>query len=479
MLPQVTERFISCSMIIIIMVQQFINRLDEIKSLKDELSKKRASMGIIYGRRRIGKTELSLRLLKNAKGFYYLAENRDYQHNLRQFQKVAGEYLKDPMFEKIDFTSWVDMAEELGKRLSKERTKTVIIIDELPYMVEHGVLEELQKAWDLHLSKSKVFLLLVGSSMSMMERLTLDYKAPLYGRRTMQLKVEKLPIWHSAKFHPRFSLQQAIEAFSVLDGVPLYLQQFDDRLDTLKNLELNYLRKDRLLYEEAEILLRLELREFRRYFQVLHSIASGNRGFGDISSSTKIDTATLSKYLSNLKELGFIKDDLPFGAERARLKRYRLCDNYFSFWFRFVFPNKRLIEMGRLDELLVILKRDLPSHVSFVFEDIIRDILVRYFGYHDAKAWWNRIGEEIDVVALDTIHKTALFGEVKWGEANPNDYHQLMEKSSLVTIPEGYNKKYLIVGRQIRKKDELKVEKVMMIDIKDLEAIFKEKVPLG
>ena len=462
----------SCTIIIIIMVQQIIDRAFELRSLREQRAKNEAGLAIVYGRRRVGKTFLLSRFLEEAPGIYFLAGRRDLSGNLREFQRLSGEYLGDELFGKIEFGSWSEMFGELCRRLLGK--KAVIVIDELPYMAGQGVMEDLQKAWDLHLSKSKILLALSGSSIGMMERLTMDYGAPLYGRRTMQLRVERMPAWHAREFFPGWSLKESIEAFSVLDGIPFYLQQFDDGLTLLENLEKNYLRKDRVLYEEAEVLLRSEVREFGSYFSVLRAISDGHRGFGDIAVATGRDKPSLSKYLSNLLELRVVCEDQPFGADRQRLRRYRLADNYYTFWFRFVLPNRHLVESEHTGPLLDIIKRDMPMHVSRVFEQVVRETVVHFLGYPVCQAWWNRVGDEIDVVAADGARKTVLLGEVKWGDAGYKDYQALKEKGRLPGLPAGHDVKYILVcGGKIKDRPELEREGVLAMDMRDLERIFK------
>jgi hypothetical protein len=453
------------------MVQPIIDREFELRSLREQRAGKKAGLAIVYGRRRVGKTFLLSHFLEEASGIYFLAGRRDVPGNLREFQRLAGEYLGDELFGRIEFGTWAEMFSELCKKLFGK--KAVIVIDELPYMAGQGVMEDMQKAWDHHLSKSKILLVLSGSSIGMMERLTMDYGAPLYGRRTMQLRVERMPAWHASGFFPSWSLKESIEAFSVLDGIPFYLRQFDDGLTLLENLERNYLRKDRVLYEEAEVLLRSEVREFGSYFSVLRAISDGHRGFGDIAVTTGRDKPSLSKYLSNLLEMRVVREDQPYGADRQRLRRYRLADNYYTFWFRFVLPNRHLVESEHIDPLLDIIRRDMPMHVSRVFEQVVRETVVHFLGYPDCQAWWNRVGDEIDAVAADATRKTVLLGEVKWGDAGYREYQALKEKGRLAGLPAGHDVKYLLAcGGKIKDRPELEREGVLALDMRDLARMF-------
>ncbi len=428
-------------------MKQFIDRVLEIESLEREFDKAGPSLVVVFGRRRVGKTELMLHFIKDRGGIYFLADRRGYRENLQEFQKVAADVLGTPLLARADYDSWHEMFGELVDGLGDVR---VIVLDEYPYLIEEGANEEFQKVWDTILSRSNVFLVLVGSSMGMMERGVLSRGAPLYGRRTMQLRVDRFHWKDLRGFFPGHGPEQLIETFSVLDGIPLYLKQFSGKRTLAQNLEESYLRKDAFLYDEAEFLLLEEFREPRRYFSILRNIASGKRSFGDIADGTSLDKATLSKYLSILQDLRLVVDDQPFGGEGSRLRRYRLSDNYLRFWFRYVYPNKQMVEVGRSREVLGIIRETFPEHVSMTFEDVVRDELLRRGPWTSVRPWWDRRGEnEIDAVAEDSKGRRVLFAEAKWTNrpVGWGTVHDLIEKSSMVPVDRRWRPSYLVVSR--------------------------------
>ncbi|NQE06113.1 hypothetical protein C5S32_09610 [ANME-1 cluster archaeon GoMg1] len=122
----------------------------------------------------------------------------------------------------------------------------------------------------------------MGSSIGMMENEVLGYKSPLYGRRTGQWKVEALSFKDLRSFFPKYSVEERIRTYSILGGIPFYLQQFDDSKDVSTNIKEKVLTKGEILYEEPEFLLREELREPRVYFTILKAISYGNSKFGNI-----------------------------------------------------------------------------------------------------------------------------------------------------------------------------------------------------
>jgi AAA+ ATPase superfamily predicted ATPase len=431
----------------ILMVQQFINRLSEMEALEREYARGKAGLVVVYGRRRVGKTELLLHFMEAKGGIYFLSDRRGYLENIHEFQRAVADALDNPLFGRAAFTSWLELFEELVKVMGDRR---LLVIDEYPYLIEEGANDEFQKVWDTVLSKGRILLVLVGSSLSMMERNVLSQTAPLYGRRSMQLRLDRLR-WEDLRgFFPAYSTEQLIEAYSVLDGIPLYLKQFSGTLGVLENIERNLLRKEAFLYEEAEFLLLEEFREPRRYFAILQAIASGKRRFGEIADVTSAEKSALSKYLSSLEELRIITDDLPFGAEGGRLRRYRLSDNYLHFWFRYVFPHKGLVEAGRAREVLDIVRETFHEHVSRAFETVVRDALLRRGPWRTVAPWWDRKGEnEVDAIAVDERGGQVLFAEAKWTSRKVGweAVEDLIRKSALAPVEARMEPNYLVASR--------------------------------
>ena len=455
----------------IIVIQQFIDRSVELEALERDFKGKKAGLAVIYGRRRVGKTELLLHFAKDRGHIFFQADRRGYRENISEFQRIAAETLDNPLFGRARFDSWHEMFGELLPIMEGTR---LIVIDEYPYLIEEGANEEFQRIWDTLLSKSNVFLVLIGSSMSMMENKVLSHGAPLYGRRTMQMRVDRFPWYELRGFFPSYSNRDLIETYSILDGIPLYLRQFSGAIGVLDNIETNYLREDSFLFEEAEFLLREEFREPRRYFAILRAISSGKRAYGEIADETRMDKTLLSKYLSSLKELRMIDDDLPMFDDRTRLRRYRLTDNYYRFWFRYILPNRQLIDVGRSKEVLAIVKESLDEHVSMTFEDVVKDTLMRQGPWTEVGAWWDRRGEnEIDAIARDGRSRRVLFAEVKWRsrEVGWSTVEGLIEKAELPKVDGRWDRRFLVVSRSgftERCLERMDSEKILHWDLDDI-----------
>jgi AAA+ ATPase superfamily predicted ATPase len=179
---------------------RFVNRKVELDFLNKKWGEKQSQLIIIYGKRRVGKTELSIWFAKNKPHIYFLCERIAAHKQLKKFTEVIAEYFNDEFLPEEGFRDW----ETAFKYISKKNKKMILIIDEFPYLAESdkSVPSTFQKAWDLYLKKSKVYLLLLGSSISMMEKTTLYYKAPLYGRRTGQFLVKSFKFRELKNFFP-------------------------------------------------------------------------------------------------------------------------------------------------------------------------------------------------------------------------------------------------------------------------------------
>ena len=465
---RVSKLLNSFDTISLIMMQQFVDRKHEIEALKRSFESEKAELVVVYGRRRVGKTALVLKAFQNVSLIYFLADERSEQENLAEFRRKVGEFFNDSPLARSDL-GWVELFEYIAER----GEKVVVTIDELPYLVSSNPAfpSLLQKAWDLYLQNSKVKLVLVGSSIGMMERL-LGHKSPLYGRRTMQLDVKPLRYWHVREFLPDYSPEDWLRAYGVADGIPAYLRQFDGKLSFWENVERLFLRKESPLYTEAEFLLRQEFREPGRYFVILKAIAFGKTSFGEIVNFTGFDRGTVSRYLDNLARIRVIAKVHPaFEPEKRRNTRYEFTDNYFRFWFRFVYPNRERIERELYSEVLEGVKVNFDNHMGRVFERVVVDFLWRKFAFERGGRWWSK-GEEIDFVGVKK--GKAYFFEVKWSDLRKRDAERILaeleRKSALVNLKaEGIE--LGLVGRSVENAEKLREEGFLVFELDNLFAL--------
>jgi hypothetical protein len=456
----------------------FINREDELKILREKYFSKKAEFIIIYGRRRVGKTELVERFLKqeDIKGIRLLAREEAKVLQLRRFKEKLAEFFNDDLLKNIELKDWDSFFEYLSNRCKEERV--VIAIDEFPYLVKEdkSLPSILQDYWDSKLRNTKIFLILLGSSVSMMEKL-MGYKSPLYGRRTGQILLRPLKFEHVLKYIKDF--KKTVEIYSIFGGTPAYLIEVDLNKNTSWNIEHKVLRKDSFIYRDVEFILREELDEPRYYFSILHSISKGNRKLGSICNDTGLSKSIVNKYLSVLIDLHFVKRVVPI-TESYKSKKglYFIADNMFDFWFRFVFPYIDLIESyGSKFVVDNYISKSLNEFIGFKFEDIILELLpkLRVFNLTKIGKWWYK-DKEIGIVALNEQTKEILFAECKWKENVDAEkiVEELVEKTKYVQWHNESRKEYLAVfAKSFSKRiSEFEEKRVYCFDLKDLERVL-------
>lgn len=461
------------------MSQQFVDRKEELKALEQHYRRKGSQLFVIYGRRRVGKTELIREFAKTKPHVYFLADTRKDMFNIKDLQSVMSLLLKDTLFAKAKFNNWHELFEEFAEKLGKKQI--VMVIDEFPYLIRanKSITSIFQKIIDEILSKTNIFLILCGSSISMMENEVLAYKSPLYGRRTGQWKLDPLAFKYIGVFFPDYNLKELISLYAVTDAIPLYLLKFEPKKDLEFNIVNHLLKKGEFLYEEAEFLLKEELREPGNYFMILKAIAHGNTKFGDILNYTQMDKTLVSKYLDTLIKLRIIMKQFPvtLQKEKSRDTIYAFIDNYYMFWFRFVYTNRNLIEEGKGKLILKQSKNIFNQHVSFVFERVAMQALSYAklpFQYTKIGKWWRK-EEEIDIVALNNETKDILFAECKWKEhVDAEDVlGKLVEKAKRVKWNNKKRKEYYCIFAKSFKR-RIKKKNLLLFDLKDMKNKFSK-----
>jgi AAA+ ATPase superfamily predicted ATPase len=453
------------------MLLKFINRKPELNALEKRYESSDPEFFIIYGRRRIGKTELVKKFASGKKHFYFLAREEPIELEVERYNKKFAEKF-NIYFEKT--REFEDLFKQILEKIDL-REKFIFIIDEFPFWVSKHkpVVSEFQYLWDELLNKYNVFLILMGSSVAVMEHKILAYKSPLYGRRTGQLKILPLTLKHVKDFLPHYNVKDVFRVYGAVGGIPFYLKEFKDTVTFNKNIENTFFNKASILYEEAEILLRGELREVNTYFNIMKAIDDGATKLREISSKSRVDITNINKYLSTLMNLGFVKKEYPITQPpKPRNFLYRLNDNYSKFWLQYVYPYKEEIEED-VDTVLTVLEREYSTYMGEIFEEIckalLRNLNIPLFEEPGTRigTWWHK-DKEIDVVAMNEKRKDILFGECKWKDTVIAEtvLSQLKEKSRHLTWHNQERKEHFaIFARSFSEKSK----DCLCFDVKDLE----------
>ncbi len=450
----------------------WLGRQQELGTLKRIAESGQAEFLLLYGRRRVGKSEIIDQFLKTQPGVRLLAREESETLQLKQFSEVLAEFFHDGLLRTNPFTKWDAFFAYLADK-SKERT--VIALDEFPYLVQsnRSLPSLLQYHWDQNLRKTNVLLILCGSSIGMMESL-MGSKSPLYGRRTSQLLLKPLRF---ADALPHLGhARQAVEAYAVFGGTPAYLAAYDRHKDLWSNIREKILSPERSLYRDAEFVLRQEVREPRAYFSILESIAKGNTRIGHIINDTGLDKGVVAKYLGVLSDLHLILREVPVTEKspaKSRKGIYRLSDNFFRFWFRFVYPGIQAIEEGRQDWLLdKLIKPRMDEFTGPIFEAVAREALQAMNGagklplrLERLGRWWDKEAE-IDLVGIGDQEN--LFCEVKWSDGvdASEAVRGLQEKAAKTGLRGKLH--FCVAARSFRRE----ASGALLLDLKNLEKLL-------
>ena len=278
---------------------------------------------------------------------------------------------------------------------------------------------------DQYKDKSRLMLILCGSSMSYMEDHVLAYKAPLYGRRTAQMKIQPFDFADACRYFSHFSDEDKALAYGIAGGTPQYLLQMDERMSIEDNIKNMFLNPTSILFEEPENLLKQEVREPALYNAIITAIATGASRMVEISTKVGEDTSVCAAYLKNLMALGLVQKETPYGEKASRKSIYIIDDNMFRFWYRFVPENSSIIARGAADMAYKRIAPQLSDYMGKVFEEICKQYLWRLLldgkspvDFRELGRWWGtdpsaRTQVEIDIMG-EQDKDTALFGECKW-----------------------------------------------------------------
>lgn len=414
----------------------FIGREDELHFLESRYAASEGQLVVLYGRRRVGKTETLRKFCEGKDHVFYSCTEIPNEQQLTAFSErmlqkglPAAQYIR----------RFADWKLALGSITELPGTqKKLLVIDEFSYMVNgnNAIPSILQSLWDERLKNENVMIILCGSAMSFMEKEILAEKNPLYGRATGILKMNEMGFYDAIRFFPNYNALDKITSYAVLGGIPHYLKQFYDSFSLGDNIQQCILTRGSILYSEVEFLMRQELRETSTYNAIIAAVALGNTKMNDIHQKTQIEKSKLSVYLKNLIDLGILSREFPVSdgiKELANIQRglYQVTDHFFRFWYAFVFPNLSELEAGDADGIWrYVVEPGINQYTSHVFEDVCRQYLrkenrfnVLPFRFTKIGRWWNKT-DELDVMATDQKKENFLLGECKF-KNSPFDMSEL------------------------------------------------------
>jgi AAA+ ATPase superfamily predicted ATPase len=399
-------------------VTTFVNREKELDRLQNFYNSESPELGVVYGRRRMGKTALVLKSIEGRDdAIYHQAAHGTTEQQLDAFINDAATVVSGITRIRKD---WENVLSYLAEQ------DAIVILDEFPYLVdEYRALPSLlQRVWDHEVENTTATVILTGSAIGMIHKIAIDGSSPLYGRISKRpsgkFDIGPLSFDAAMTFFPDYDPAEQVMAYGVFGGIPDYLRAVDDTQTLKRNITETLLHRDGGLHEEPENVLYRELDDVDRYFAVLKAMAEGNHRRNEIVQAAGINSNSAGYYLSRLNELRIIEQDYPatVNPSRSRNSRYHVFDQLFAFWFLFIHGRSSRYEVFGLDAYDELVEPHLPDFVSRTFEQLCQQAILFEYGdkytfTEKPDTWWDTDGHEIDIVG-PTNSETLVVGEVKF-----------------------------------------------------------------
>ncbi len=407
-------------------MKAFIERKDELNILDDLWRSSTSSLLILYGRRRVGKTRLLTHWLKqeSGRGLYWVAEPSSQLSQLRSFSQALFNYTSPTMPAPSDFTyaNWEQALQQVA--LIGRSQKFAIFIDELGYLLDAqpsfaGIL---QNAWDHALKESNVMLAISGSQMSVIQNL-FDYSGPLYGRSSAVIELPPLEFSATKSYFPELNAFERMNIYAIWGGIPAYWELLDPDAPLRENIRSLFLRSNMLMQQEPQLLLQDFISDPHNYIGILHALAIGAVTRTRISTLTGLPDGHMSKYLTVLRDTGFVNRFVPVTEDAARSRRghYRITDPLLRFYYRFLPKHNSRLALGEQEEILTEIEADLPAYVAEnSWVELCQEWLLKAGRIGDMPlrlsevggAWYRR--HNIPIVGIDLDRQLITFGSAVW-----------------------------------------------------------------
>lgn len=399
----------------------FFGRSNEMKILREirKISTRSAQLTVVTGRRRVGKTELIRQtFLKDLDYLYFFVARRSEKELCRSFaeeieQKLGIHALGEPTHLR-DIFNWV-----LNYSCNHPLT---LVLDEFQDLkrCDSAIFSDLQNLWDEFQSRAKINLIVCGSANSLMNKIFRDDKEPLFGRQSAFLKIHPLPISVLKKilhtYNPSYKPTDLLTLYALTGGVAKYVGiLMDHNASTSDKMIDTALSEGSIFIDEGKHALIEEFgKDYGIYFSILSAIARGQTERAQIENM--VGTGSLGGYLQRLeKDYEIITRQQPlFAKSLSKNLRYKISDNFYSFWFRFIAGHSAAVELGAFAQLRQLVRRDWSVFTGHILERYFTAQLAETGLYTRLGSWWDRKGEnEIDLIAENELEQTVTFYEIK------------------------------------------------------------------
>ncbi|MDY3802289.1 MAG: ATP-binding protein [Alloprevotella sp.] len=411
---------------------KFYDREKEMAEIRrvDSLAESSAQFTVLMGRRRTGKTTLMMHALEGKSYLYFFVGKKAEQLQCMDFQQQVEDVLGLHIHGKSNRVA--SLIEEL--MIFSRQTKVTLIIDEFQRLmdIDESIISQIQEVWDKHHEQARFHLIACGSIYSMMRKIFEDRREPLFGRKTARIDLKPFSTavikQILADHHPDYTPEDLLMCYAITGGVAKYVAQLmDEGCKTWEDMLHAVCRPSSIFLEEGTELLVGEFgRKYQIYYSILQLIARGKTNQAEIDSIIGKNTG---RYLDTLEtEYSLISKRRPMWAKpNSQGVKFYIDDCFLMFWFRFVEANRSVVELGKLDLLLEIIKQDYPQFSGMVLEKYFRQQYGEQERVTEVSHWWDGKSEnEIDLIAIEKLDRRATVAEVK---RNPLKYNpHVLEK---------------------------------------------------
>lgn len=459
---------------------KFIGREEQLHKLAKVINADDMNLSLIYGRRRVGKSELIKQAIRNSnvKSIYYECKQVAQISNVKSLSDILSDALNLPTLGYNDIESLLKYIFELSKE-----EKLILVLDEYPYLRESvkGMDSILQSLVDSYRDQSKLTLIILGSYVDVMKSL-LEHSNPLFGRVDLTINLQQMDYYESALFYPNYSAEDKVRIYSVFGGIPYYNRLINDSISVKENIIELIASSGARLENEVSLYLSGEMSKIANANEVFEALARGYSKYSDILSQSHVSSGpTLVDVLDKLIRMEVVEKTAPINDSNNRKKfRYQISDNLSLFYYRYIF---RYLSQLKIMDPEIFYKRyienDFEEHyVPHQFEAMSKQYLIRMnkagliepiiekIGkyYYDSPE--TRSNGEFDIVTQD--EKGYVFYEVKFRK-NPISNDIIDEEIAQVNATNLNCYRYVFISRS-----EIKCKPTENVDFILLDELYKE-----
>lgn len=420
---------------------KFFDRKSELAQLERQRKiafNDHSQMTVLTGRRRIGKTMLIRKSCEESTMVYLFVSRSNEAMLCSGFAKVINETLKS-IFVPIQIDSFADLFEMLMRAGRTEKFN--LVIDEFQefFYINPTVFSKIQDIWDRYKDTTHVFFVASGSVYTLMNRIFLDAKEPLYGRCDSIIKLKPFATnvlkEVLAEYKPGYTSEDLLALYAFTGGVPKYVDLLMQNGCTDVNAMIDYIVQPYSTFvDEGNALLIQEFgRKYGNYFALLADIASERNTLAELGQS--MGDTNIAGHIKRLEEdYELIAKKRPiFAKEATQTVRFEISDLFLKFWFRYFVKYRSMVELENYGLLAELIKADYPTYSGLVLESYFKQKMAESGEYRNIGSWWQaKKGKEaceIDIVGIKADNKTAVVAEVKRLRKNfkPDEFAKKVE----------------------------------------------------